>query len=614
MQQWINVQQAAELLKTSERNIRKQAQNGKIKYHYVSGHGRGGKILQILLSSLPKEAQTCYYNIEAEKSGLDKISGKQRTEVSNKIWIVELYLRRDKGMTVDDFISWYNAEYDDFITASQLFRWQKKLKESGPAALIDKRGGHNKGQTSIPQEAWDYFYALYMTQQKRGVPLCYDYTKKKYQNIPSLHTFYRKVKEINPYAIKYYREGEKALRDSLPYMERSRLDISSNDIWFSDHHRVDVFTVSESGNRICRLWLTTFFDARSNKVISYICREADPNATVIKQCFRQGIEHFGIPKEVYFDNGKDYRSKSFSEEYPLSLINQIGVGMIHATPYHGQAKTVERFFGTLEERFGKMFPTYTGRDAKQRPEQMRISNEKILTYGVSTQDFKDCLDNYIEEYNNTPSRGADMDKKSPNEVYAENLTIKRELHDKRALTILCGTFVKRTVHRNGITLMGRFYEFENQIHYYKKTVVICYTPENIDEAYVFDEDMRSVGVAIAKIRTPFRKTTEADYRAAQKEKRKVRKLVREAKPIMELDTMQLIAKKQLEEKTQKEGGKNENLESVKRPGIEQLPPTFSTEPFKDTPSNEMEDSGGLSIQDILMEKYNQERKRKIEGG
>ena len=62
-------------------------------------------------------------------------------------------------------------------------------------------------------------------------------------------------------------------------------------------------------------------------------------------------------KELYFDNGKDYREKSFNKDFPLSLTKQLGINQIYATPYHGQAKPIERFWETLEDRFCKFFPT-----------------------------------------------------------------------------------------------------------------------------------------------------------------------------------------------------------------------------------------------------------------
>lgn len=604
---WLTVKEAAKLLNRDVRTIQNLCQKKKYVTKKVYGCGRGGKQIEILLSSLPEDAQAHYHHLEPVKPELEEMEGftnNQKSEANNKAWIIELYHKRDKGMTTNEFVAWYNKEHKTDITKANVYQWQKKLKKGGTAALIDTRGGHNKGETSIPLDAWEYFYSLYMTQQKRSVQLCYDYMKKEFPNTPSVYAFYRKVKEISPYAITYYREGENALRDILPYMERSRLDINSNDIWFSDHHRMDVFTKTESGDKICRLWLTTFFDARSGKIISYLCRNASPNATAIKRCFKSGIDKYGIPKEVYFDNGADYRAKCFSQDYPLSLLRQIGVNTIYATPYHGQAKPVERFFKTLEERFGKMFPSYTGRDAKQRPEQMRVSNEKIFTYAASIPEFNRCLDIFIEEYNSKPSRGADMEGKSPDEVYEQNLKRKKELNDRQALTILCGTFEERTVQKNGIAFKNRYYECGELLHYFRKKVIINYDPDNIDELNVFDLEMRFIGVAKARIRTPFRHTTEEDYIKAQKEKKRVRKLVQEAKPIQNIDMMQLIAKNQLSEMSQKE--------EQKPAAIEQIVPSINLSKLESNTVSKSIDLKEPSLQSILMKKY--EARRKLIGG
>ena len=43
--------------------------------------------------------------------------------------------------------------------------------------------------------------------------------------------------------------------------------------------------------------------------MSFIVREADPNTTVVKKCLRLGIEKYGVPNEIYTDNGKDYTAK-----------------------------------------------------------------------------------------------------------------------------------------------------------------------------------------------------------------------------------------------------------------------------------------------------------------
>ncbi len=190
MNNWINTKTAAMLLKCDESLIRKRINRNiaNFQWRYIYGHGRGGKRIEILLSSLPEEAIARYYHCEPVRNEVEDMEGfskKQKADANNKAWILELYHKRNKGVTVDKFVEWYNQEYSEAITKANIFQWQKKLKEGGTAALIDRRGEYKKGTTTIPDEAWDYFYSLYMTQEKRGVQICYDYTKKKYPDVPS---------------------------------------------------------------------------------------------------------------------------------------------------------------------------------------------------------------------------------------------------------------------------------------------------------------------------------------------------------------------------------------------------------------------------------------------
>ena len=609
---WIDSKKAAELVGVDRSVMQKRvkSEDTELIYRYVCGCGGRGQKIEILLSSLPEDAIARYYHCEPVRNEVEELEGfskRQKEDAHIKAWAVELYQKRDKGVSTDAFVEWYNHEFDEPITKANLFQWQKKLKEGGTAALVDRRGEHRRGTTTVPDDAWDYFYALYMTQEKRGVQLCYDYTKKEFPNIPSVYAFHRKVKAIPEHALIYYREGENALRDALPSMDRDKTDIASNDIWFSDHHRVDVFARNEDGSKLCRLWLTVSFDARSNKVISYICRNADPDADVIKQTMKKGMELYGIPKEVYFDNGKDYRSKVFRKDFSLSLVHQLGINNIYATPYHGQAKTVERFFRTFEERFGKMFPTYTGKDAKNRPEKMRVSDEKILAIAPSIETFLAALDNYMEDYNHTPSRGKNLDGKSPDEVYYQNLSEKREITDRKALALLCGTFDTRTVNKSGITFRNRVYWDKALLPYFKKKVIINYDSENLDVLNVFDEDMRAVCVAVAKVRTPFRNTTEADYKKAMKQKKQARQMVEKYRPQVELDTMSMIAKIQLAEQAAKDS-------AYKPAAVESVTPKIDMEAFERNRSSKGGHPDEPDLKSILLDKYREEEKKRKIGG
>lgn len=557
---WLTVKKVSELLDTTPRSIQKNIQNNLYEYRHVKGKGRGGIQYEVSLESLPQKAQDKYLKQQTEEyKPIMEYTKKQREEADKKVEIVLLY--KKSKLSPDEFVKKFNNENpNNEISTSQLFRWQRKFKDSKDAAdLIDKRGGYKRGQSSINDVVWEYFYTLYMTEQRRTVKACYDLTKKefKYVDIPSVKTFQRRVKAIPEYAIVCYRYGEKAFNDSLPYMERDYTDIDSNDVWYSDHHLADVF-VRDSNGKIDRPWITMWTDARSRKVMGYRVRLGNPNTDIVKDTLREAMQEFGVPVELYVDNGKDYKAKDgLNNEYPNSLVNRIGIKKtIYATKYHGQAKNIERFFRTFEERFGKMFHTYAGKDAKERPESLK--NVPLEEY-PTLQEYEESLKAYLNDYESTCHNGNGMDNKCPNQVYFENLKVKKEIKDHDALRMLCGRVVERVVLRNGINLFNNSYWNEALIYRLKEKVIVIYDPVNIDEINIFDIDGRAICKATPKIKTPFRNTTAEDYRKAQKERKAVKKAVKELAPTRDLQPWQIIARNQALEKNFEEEANYEKV-------------------------------------------------------
>ena len=596
----LTVKEVSELLNISERAVQKAVSAGKYKSVTINGVGRGGKQLLILLESLPQEAQDKYNGVNVGQEPellIERYSLTQIKEAEYKASIVLDFQR--SGVSADKFLQDFNRTNNECVTTGQLYLWKKKYKNGGIESLIDTRGGYNKGACSISEKAWDMFYTLYMTLQRRSIQWCYDKTKLAFPDIPSVSAFKRKVRTIPEYAILKYRTGTKAFNDVLPHMIRDKSDVMSNDIWCSDHHRADVFVKNSTGH-VIRPWITVFTDIRSTKIMSFIVREADPNTTVVKKCLRLGIEKYGVPNEIYTDNGKDYTAKELSEEYPLSVMNVLGIGKITATPYHGQAKPVERFFRTLEERFGKMFYSYAGNDAKKRPEHMQKTN-KVLDgdKDIPTLEFYiEKLERYIDEYNNTAHHGDGMDGKTPNQVYNENITEIREIGDSNALRLLFGKTVERTVQKNGIAMYNNTFTNHDGklIPYYDRKVMVTYDPDDLEIVYIFDTDYNYICSASAKIKTPFRSCNEEDYIRAGKEKRAVRQFTKKYKPQQCKSTFDLIAEYQLEELQYKE----EHSPDVQ---VRKVATSFSTEIERTLEETQQEKAENQSIMEDIMYNY-----------
>ena len=93
---------------------------------------------------------------------------------------------------------------------------------------------------------------------------------------------------------------------------------------------------------------------------------------------------------IQTDNGKDYLSKDLDPNEENSLLSLLGIEKMTALPKHGQAKPIERFFGTLEEGFGKFCYGYAGNDAKKRPDYLHKLS-KNLANDPNIQEIDDFI-------------------------------------------------------------------------------------------------------------------------------------------------------------------------------------------------------------------------------
>lgn len=538
---YLTVSEVARLLDLSERTVQLYANNNQYTTKVIPGKGRGGKQYLIALDSLPEEAQERYKEqrripaptVIFSEDVMRKYSIEQREKALQRFNILVMY--KNSGKCGTAFVEQYNEKNADKISYRKLAYWNDKYDKEGIVGLIDKRNSYIAGTDSIQPEFWDLFYALYMTPQKRSVRLCYDKTKKQFPDMkhPAYSTITKKVRQIPEYAILNFRCGKKHLSDKLPYMERDTSDLASNVCWVSDHHLADVL-VKNSRGKVIRPCITAFQDAKSRKIVAVLVRDSSPNATAIKQALRIGIDKYGIPDEIYTDNGKDYLSSQLDPESPDSILNVLGICVRRAKPYHGQSKPIERFFRTLEERFGKCFYSYIGNDGKNRPEHMQKLNKKLeKDPNMPTfEEYAEKLLNYIDEYNALPHSGKGMDGRSPDEVYYSSFVKPAQMiSDEMALKVLFGNQKKVKVSNSGVTVCSIRFTSEDLLDYLNQTVIAKYDPNSLDKVYIYSSSGKFICQAIAKVMSPYRTATEEDFRRAEKQKKKAKKIINEYKPM-----------------------------------------------------------------------------------
>ncbi len=542
---WLSTKEAAQLLNYEESSVRKDATK-KNKYEFrrvPHSMGRGGKKIEILLESLPEYAQKAYleqiggehlpvsdtdhtYSAHPDTdAGLkteypDNYSTKSQKErgalkkrIVTEFKLFKKFALQDgvKSETKikQDFLQDWNVKNpDNTISQSTLYELLKRVEEEGVQQLVDKRGGHNRGNCSIPPKYQQYFKVLYLQSSKPKVSQCYRETlayahyNREEDLLPSESVFRRFAKSFSCSEIALKRGGKIQYQNDVEsHCLRDYSTILPNDYYVSDHHLMDVFVryQDQTGKwRVARPWGSYVMDVRTRKILAWYIRLESPNADVVLYIFSMAIEKYGIPKHVYLDNGKDYRAEDLfytplknDGEKPFNNLAEIlDIEPTFTLPYHGQSKNIERFFRTLEESFGKMWRTYAGSDAKKRPEDLKHLD--IMKYPTLEQ-FKEGHDDYIVAYNNSSHTGDSMENKSPDYWYYKLLAEhpenpQRMVPKKSLLFYLLRVKGTRKIQQDGIKFGNTFYTCTAAETYHGRKVLAKYSPVEPDVLYIFDTE------------------------------------------------------------------------------------------------------------------------------
>ena len=132
--------------------------------------------------------------------------------------------------------------------------------------------------------------------------------------------------------MKMYQQGGLAAR------RFARLD--RGDLWHSDIKYGPFITVQGQRKQI---YLVSFLDDATRYVVHaefYLSLDQ----SVVEDCFRKAVQKEGLPKRVYFDNGKQYRTKWMERACAM-----LGIKLLYAKPYSPESTgKIERFNRTVD--------------------------------------------------------------------------------------------------------------------------------------------------------------------------------------------------------------------------------------------------------------------------
>ena len=228
----------------------------------------------------------------------------------------------------------YNFEGKNIkITSRTVKNWYYKYQKEGLEGLEQKkRKDKNKFRKIDDEEVVDRIIELREKYPRITAKKIYEklITEKYITKDVSVYAIFRYLKSNNLKAIQISKKEKKKYEHELP-----------NDSWQSDTSTGPYIKVDGKSKRV---YLIMIIDDTSRLIVGYDFF-LEYNAINTQKVLKSAIKKYGVPRQLYVDNGSPYKNEQ------LSLITaRLGIKLIHAKPYSPTGKgKIERSFRTIKD-------------------------------------------------------------------------------------------------------------------------------------------------------------------------------------------------------------------------------------------------------------------------
>lgn len=435
-----------------ERYAQKNWRSDPVRYRKAEGR-KGGGGFEYHISLLPKAAQTRLIVLHDAPANDDRDANAARKKalwsrfeaLSNeqkaacRLRLNALLFATDliaNGLTATAAMKVAARKFD--VSAATLYNWQELThgvdRDDWLAALAPSFAATAK-RADCHADAWEFLKSDYLRPEKPTFTACYDRLLKaaKVENwspVPSERALRRRFDAEVSQAVRVLaRNGKDKAKALFPAQRRTRDHLHAMQAVNMDGHKIDVFVKVPWSDAPVRMFLVAIQDLYSGKVVAYRLADAETKETV-RLVIGDMVERFGIPDDMYLDNGRAFASKWISggsktrfrfkvrDEDPQGLLTTLGVNIHWTTPYSGQSKPIERAFRDLADHIAK-HPFCSGAYTGNRPD---AKPENYMSRAVPLADFQAHVIRQIEDHNARVGRRSKVcDGRSFDEAFRESM-------------------------------------------------------------------------------------------------------------------------------------------------------------------------------------------------
>lgn len=336
-------------------------------------------------------------------------------------------------------------KYD--ISDRTLRRYLSEYRKNGFLGLKPKQTGR-PGSRSIPEEILKEAIQLRREAPVRSVDTIIQILEWEEKILPG--SVKRSTLQEHLAAAGYSSSQMRIYRDSGVAARRFQ-KINRNSLWQSDIK----YGPYIDGKQV---YLVAFIDDCTRFVLH---AEFYPllDAIIVEDTFRQALAKYGAPKRVYFDNGKQYRTKVMER-----ACAKLDIRLLFARPYSAESK------GKIE-RFNRTIDSFLSEIMLEKPGTLNELNQRFWVWLDECYQYKphSSLNNNI-----SPFTAFNMDKEPLRFIDAEQVA-------EAFLRI-----EERKVDKSGcISFNGKKYEIENGLLLIGRKVSVIY--ERSDAEYLWIE-------------------------------------------------------------------------------------------------------------------------------